>query len=83
MLFRIFEKAFGHKYTAQEIIKNLRQIKFFKTTEGYMPAYTGTDFTDLLHDIFGIRTDFQIIPFSDMKKIICYLKKDLTYYIYK
>ena len=83
MLFRIFEKAFGHKYTAQEIIKNLRQIKFFKTTEGYMPAYTRTDFTDLLHDIFGIRTDFQIIPFSDMKKIISYSKKDLTYYISK
>ena len=81
MFFRIFKKAFGHKYTAQEIIKNLCQVKFFKTTEGYMSAYTRTDFTNLLHDIFGIRTDFQIIPFSDIKKIISYSKKDLTYCI--
>ena len=81
MLFRIFEKSFGHKYTAPEIIKSLKEIKFFKSSEGYMPAYTRTEFTDDLHNVFGERTDYEIIPFSDMKKIFSYSKKSFTYHV--
>jgi hypothetical protein len=28
-----------------------------------------TDFTDSLHDVFGFRTDYQILPLRQMKKI--------------
>ena len=71
------------KYTVTEIIKNLKEIKFFKSSEGYMPAYTRTEFTDVLHDVFGTRTDYEIIPFSDMKKIFSYSKKSFTYHVSK
>jgi len=37
--------------------------------EGFVPAYTRTNFTDALHDAFGFRTDYQILPNSKMKNI--------------
>jgi hypothetical protein len=37
--------------------------------EGFIPAYTRTDFTDALHDAFGFRTDYQIITKRSMKNI--------------
>jgi len=37
--------------------------------EGFIPAYTRTDFTDSLHEAFGFRTDYQILPTKKMKKI--------------
>ncbi|MCL1844450.1 MAG: hypothetical protein FWF77_00915, partial [Defluviitaleaceae bacterium] len=50
-------------------IKKARQARNGHRGEGYIPAYTRTDFTDALHDIFGFRTDFQITKSSYMKKI--------------
>ncbi len=44
-------------------------MKFLKTTEGYIPAYTRTDFTDDLHEAFGFRTDYQILTKSTLKEI--------------
>lgn len=82
MLFRIFEKSISHKYTSIEIIKKLKDIKFLKSSEGYVPAYTRSDFTDSLHDVFGSRTDLQIIPFSTMKKIFSHSKKSFTSHIF-
>ena len=43
--------------------------------EGYIPAYTRTDFTDALHEAFGFRTDYQILTHSHMKKILKLSKK--------
>jgi len=43
--------------------------------EGFVPAYTRTDFTDALHDAFGFRTDYQILTHSYMKKIFKQSKK--------
>jgi hypothetical protein len=40
-----------------------------------MPTYTRTDITDDLHEVFGFRTDMQIIKNKDMKKIIKETKK--------
>ena len=73
----------AHFTTCFISIKNLKEIKFFKSSEGYMPAYTRTEFTDVLHDVFGTRTDYEIIPFSDMKKIFSYSKKSFTYHVSK
>ncbi len=41
---------------------------------GYIPTYTRTDFTDRLHQAFGFRTDFEIIPLKSMKKLYKNLK---------
>lgn len=59
IIFRYLEKRLGHKYTSDEIIKNLRDYKFLKAKDfGYIPAYTRTQFTDDLHKAFGLRTDY-------------------------
>ena len=68
-IFRYLEHRLGHKYTCSDILNNLKAIKFHKTKEGYIPLYTRNEFTEDLHSISGFRTDYQIIPFSNMKKI--------------
>ena len=36
----------------------------------YSPNYIRTDLTDLLHEKFGFRTDFEILTKKNLKKII-------------
>ena len=80
VLFRYFEKGTGHKYTCTQLLDALKSIKFIKTQEGFIPAYVRTDITDVLHTVFGARTDYQITTFGDMKKIISHSKKFFSYY---
>jgi transposase len=71
LVYRILEKRLGEKYTCQQTIRELREMNFLEIPgEGYVPAYTRTDFTDALHDAFGFRTDYQILTYSFMKKIL-------------
>lgn len=69
VIFRYLEKLLGHKYTCNEILTQLKAMKFLKTNEGFIPAYTRTELTDNLHDSFAFRTDFQFLTTSSMKKI--------------
>ena len=70
LLYRVLEKRLDERFTCHQIISELRDMNFLEITgEGYVPAYTRTDFTDALHDAFGFRTDYQILPHSEMKKI--------------
>lgn len=39
-------------------------------SHGYIPAYTRTELTDLLHDTFGFNTDYEIMKKSTMRNII-------------
>ena len=76
LIYRILEHKLGEKYTSSKIIQTLRELNFFqKDGCGYVPIYTRTDLTDELHDIFGFRTDTEVIPFSKMKKIFKQTKK--------
>lgn len=76
LIYRILEHKLGEKYTSSKIIQTLRELNFFqKDGCGYVPIYTRTDLTDELHDIFGFRTDTEVIPFSKMKKIFRQTKK--------
>jgi len=43
--------------------------------EGYIPVYTRTEITDALHNVFGFRTDFEIVIQKNMKKIFKQTKK--------
>lgn len=70
-IFRYIEKRLEYKYTCNQIIDNLNELKFLKLQDdGYVPAYTRNDFTDHLHSKFGFNTDYQILSKSTMRKII-------------
>lgn len=76
VLYRYLEKYLDEEFTTQEIIDGLRDMNFYSVpTEGYIPTYTRTDFTDALHDTFGFRTDYQIVSNKQIKNIFKYTKK--------
>lgn len=76
VLHRYLEKELKEKYTASEIIETLRNMNLIKVTlEGYIPSYTRTDLTDLLHETFDFRTDYEIIENKNIKKILRNIKK--------
>lgn len=76
IIYRLLEKKLKENFTFHEIISGLKEMDFLEIKgEGYIPAYTRTDFTDALHDTFGFRTDYQIVNTSLMKKIFRESKK--------
>lgn len=76
VLCRYLEKYLDEEFTTQEIIDGLRDMNFYSVpTEGYIPTYTRTDFTDALHDTFGFRTDYQIVSNKQIKNFFKYTKK--------
>ncbi|GAA0470488.1 hypothetical protein GCM10008935_28000 [Alkalibacillus silvisoli] len=63
------EKKIDESATCCEIIQTLRDMRVLEfTNEGYTPTYTRTDLTDKLHDVFGFRTDTEIVYLQKMKK---------------
>ena len=76
ILVRYLEKALQYLYTSSEIIDTLREMDFVDSKgHGYSPAYTRTDLTDALHEVFGFRTDYEILTPAQMKKIYKHTKK--------
>lgn len=76
VLYRFLEKKLEETYTCSEIIETIRNMNLNKLSElGYLPTYTRRDITDKLHEIFGFRTDYQIIQNKKMKKILENIKK--------
>jgi transposase len=76
IIYRLLEKKLGEKYTCHEILTKLREMDFYQIKgEGYIPTYTRDDLTDDLHEVFGFRTDYQIISMQQMKNIFKATKK--------
>ncbi len=76
VVYRYLEKCLGEKFTCREITSGLRAMNFYHIpTEGYVPTYTRTDFTDVLHESFGFRTDTEIVSNREMKNIFKNTKK--------
>lgn len=74
--YRLIEKKIGESATCCDIIQTLREMRMSKSSnEGYVPIYTRTDLTDKLHDVFGFRTDTEIVTLQKMKKILKQVKK--------
>jgi len=70
VIYRVLEKKLDERFTCDTIIRSLREMNFKKLKkEGYEPIYTRTDFTDVLHEVFGFRTDYEIVTLKQMKKI--------------
>ncbi len=75
-LYRYLEKRLDDNFTTDDIVTGLRDMNFCSVpSEGYIPTYTRTDFTDALHQAFGFRTDYQIVSYKMMKKIFRDTKK--------
>ena len=71
MIYRILEKKLGEKYTCEEIINTLRKMNMRQVDKhGYIPDYTRTELTNLLHENAGFRTDYEIITPKTMAGII-------------
>lgn len=76
LIYRIMEKQIGESHTCGEIIDTLREMNMLAYTgDGYVPTYTRTEVTDRLHKAYGFRTDMEIVPLSQMKKILKQTKK--------
>ena len=71
VIYRYLEKELDEKYTVTQIIETLKKLNFIKEEfEGFIPIYERTKITDLLHNKFEFRTDYQIVTEKNMKKII-------------
>ncbi len=75
-IYRLLEKRLEEKYTCRDIIQGLRDMNFLELKgDGFIPAYTRTDFTDDLHETFGFRTDFQLLTLKEIRNIYRKTKK--------
>ncbi|GAE95386.1 mobile element protein [Gracilibacillus boraciitolerans JCM 21714] len=76
LMYRIVEKKLDERFTCPDIIQTLRDMRMMELSgEGYIPLYERTDLTDKLHEAFSFRTDYEIIPTKNMKKILKQTKK--------
>ena len=75
VIFRYLEKKLDEKYTVSEIIETLKNYNLNLIGNDYIPSYTRTDLTDLLHKSYGFRTDYQIISEKNIKNICKQMKK--------
>ena len=75
LIYRILENKLDYKYTNTDIIEKLREMNVYEEKgSGYSPSYIRDDLTDNLHDIFGFRTDYEIISYENFKKIFVQIK---------
>lgn len=71
LVYRLLETKLNNKYTVETILDTLRQMRVCEIDGyGYIPTYKRTELTDELHDLFGFRTDTQIIKKAKMRNII-------------
>lgn len=70
LVYRILEKKLGDSYTCEEILRTLKEMDFADIEDqGYMPLYRRSKLTDALHEVCGIRTDYQFITRQKMRGI--------------
>ena len=71
LIYRILEKKLDYKYTTTEILTTIRNMNVLEHKGcGYEPEYERTELTDELHEIFNFYTDYEIINYKKMKKIL-------------
>lgn len=76
LLYRILENKLNYKYTNTTIIEKLREMEVYEEKgSGYSPAYVRNNLTDDLHETFDFRTDYEIVPYENFKKIFDKVKK--------
>ena len=81
-VYRYLEKKLDEKYTVGEIIDTIKNMDLKLDKQYiYSPNYIRTDLTDLLHEKFGFRTDYEVLDEKKLKKIYKQTKnKKLTHF---
>ena len=75
LIYRILENKLNYKYTNTQIIDKLKEMSVYEENgAGYSPSYVRNDLTDDLHEVFGFRTDYEIISYKDFEKIFKHIK---------
>lgn len=70
-IYRLLEKKLDNKYTTTQILKVIRNMTMLEHTGcGYEPIYERSQLTDDLHEIFQFNTDYEILNYKKMKKIL-------------
>ena len=73
LLYRILEQRIHSRIadiTVSDILGSLQNMKILKRRDLFFPAYNRSLLTDILHDVSGFCTDYEIIPAKKMRKII-------------
>lgn len=80
LIYRLLEKKIGTDYTSNQILETLSamQMTLLNVASGYIPSYTRTQLTDVLHREFNFRTDYEFITKSPMRTIIKNTKQAKT-----
>lgn len=67
----INKKDLDINISIEQVIKTLKEMNTsLIDSHGYIPTYTRTELTDLIHDTFGFNTDYEIMRKSKMRNII-------------
>ena len=70
-IYRLLEKKLNNKYTTSQILDTIRNMNMLEQKGlGFEPIYERTQLTDDLHDLFKFNTDFEIISYKKIKKIL-------------
>ena len=70
-IYRYLEHQLNDKYTVNEIISKLQEMKLLEHKgKGFEPIQTRDDLTDALHEFLGINTDTEIITYKKIKEIL-------------
>ena len=69
LIYRLIEVELASEFSADQIINTIRSMKMLEDNGVYLPAYTRTDITDLLHDKFKFRTDYECTTYTKLNKI--------------
>ena len=70
-IYRLLEKKLNYKYTTSQILETLKNMEMIEHKGlGYEPIYERTQITDDLHEIFSFNTDFEIVSYKKIKKIL-------------
>jgi len=72
LVYRLLEKELGNQFTCDTILATLRSMQLTRLSadSGYTPGYKRTDLTDMLHEKYGFRTDYEFISKATMRGII-------------
>ena len=70
-IYRLLENKLNYKYTTSQILNTLRNMNIIEHKGcGYEPIYERTHLTDDIHNYFKFNTDFEILSYKKMKKIL-------------
>ena len=70
-IYRLLEKKLGYKYTTSQILNTIKNMTVLEHKGcGFEPEYERTILTDELHEIFKFNTDYEIITYKKIKKIL-------------